>query len=82
MKAITEKHWRTAPNGWGQDSTSAEQLFEIESADVNTVRHNWRGQGHSSYTFHASDAGRNIAVYTDKGNWTCWIFSSREVPNG
>ena len=27
MKAITEKQWRTAPNGWGQDNTSAEQVF-------------------------------------------------------
>jgi len=76
MKAITEKQWRTAPNGWGQDSTSAEQVFEIEPSDVGVKRENWRGHRHSDYTFTRSDVGRQIAVYTDNSSWTCWVFNT------
>jgi len=83
MKQLTEKQWRTQPNGWGQDSTSAEQIFEIETSDVGKDRANWRGHGHSIYTFRGSDVGRQIAVYTDRSNWTCWVFNTqRAVSNG
>jgi hypothetical protein len=74
MKAITKKQWRTAPNGWGQDSTRA-KLFEIEPSDVGVKRENWRGHRHS-HTFTRSDVGRQIAVYTDNSSWTYWVFNT------
>ncbi len=76
MKSLTEKKWSTQANGWGQDSTAAEQIFEIETSDIGTTRHDWRGQGHSTYSFQAGDVGRKISVYTDHSNWTCWVFNS------
>jgi hypothetical protein len=75
MRAITEKKWRNLPNAWGRYADSAEQLFEIEPADVGKSDRNYLGQEHSTYTFRASDVGRTIAVYTDKGSWTCWCWS-------
>jgi len=79
MLAITEQEWRHAPNGIGQYTHSAEQHFRIEQKDVGITRPNYRGEGHSTYTFKASDVGRVVSVYTDRTNWTCWVFSSKAV---
>ncbi len=78
MKAISEKVWRNAPNAMGQYVDSAEQIFEIEQSDVGVVSRNYRGCGHSTYTFKLSDVGRTIAMYTDKSSWNCWVFYSQK----
>lgn len=80
MKAITEKEWYTATNGLGNPATAAIQTFEVEQIDVGTTRQNRRGQNHSSHTFTLADVGRQIHVYTDHFNWTCWNW--KETRNG
>ena len=78
MKALNEKVWSHGTSAWGNPTYTAQQRFEVEASDVGIPHVNYRGQGHSTYTFRASDVGRTISVYTDKSNWTCWIFQTQK----
>jgi hypothetical protein len=74
VKQIGEPKTTTARNGLGHDATSTRTNYVIEKSDVGMTRENYRGKGHSQYTFEGSDVGKEIAVYTDGTGWTCWVF--------
>jgi hypothetical protein len=75
MKAVTEKKWREGENAWGATSYTAEQEFEIELSDAGTERPNHLGYGYETVKFNFGDINRKIIVYTDRANWTTWIFA-------
>lgn len=67
MKALNEKYTHTAPDAWGQDSTTQRQHFEIEASDVGVERADFGGMGHSRHRFVKGDVGRKIEVITSPG---------------
>jgi hypothetical protein len=77
MKAFTKREKYQGQNAWGADTSGFRQTFEIDAGDVGSTRENYRGYGHSSYTFKASDIERKIEIMTDGTGWTCWVFLTR-----
>lgn len=61
-------------DAWGRDCVAVHTQFVLEASDVGTTRYNYRGFGHSSFTFKAHHVGRIINVMTDDTAWTCWHF--------
>jgi hypothetical protein len=74
MKAISEVYTVTANNAWGNTDTTKRQKFVIGLSDINTVKDNYRGHGHSSYQFTLNDVGRVIEVIGIGSTHSSWYF--------
>ncbi|QDH84056.1 hypothetical protein KMC60_gp24 [Achromobacter phage vB_AxyP_19-32_Axy11] len=76
MKALGPRsEMKMVKNAWGNQVGQCQQLFQVEAADVGTVKPHYLGFNHRSYMFKKEDIGTTIVVYTDGTQWTCWVFS-------
>lgn len=88
MRALDQKRSVTAANGWGRDSTTYQQTFEIEESDVGRPMDDYLGHGHRRYTIARADVGRKINVMThpsqqrDGRSYRCWSFCLETQTNG
>ena len=76
MKQLTKPYKFTGTNGWGAQSTSTRQAFEVEPADVNTKMPNYLGYNHRVYTFKSDDIGRIVEHIAPPV--PSWSFASKE----
>ena len=75
MRKIVE-YQLTAANGWGAQSTTTRQAFEVESSDVGITRPDYLGYNHREYTFTRSDVGRIVEHIRHR--IPSWSFASKE----